>query len=100
MAPLFEVLHGNVELRRVDHTLALKLYPDAIGVLAREVHVELHVGTAIRNERMSVDHIDQIVTRGEHVAPGADVLLDLGLGRVQLALGRKLGPARSRVGTS
>src|SRR5437868_8024463 len=65
---LLQILHRNIELRRIHHALALKLHPHAIHTLAREVNIELHLGPAIRNERMRVNHVDQIVARGQHVS--------------------------------
>src|SRR4051812_10319150 len=81
MRNLLQILHGHIELCRVDHALALELNPDPVYPLAREVDVELELRTGffrthIRDERMGVDHVDQVVARREHMPPRADVLLD------------------------
>src|ERR1700691_5488043 len=75
-ALLLEVLDGDVELRGVDYAIALELHPDTIHALARKVHVELHLGAAVGDEGMGVNHVDQVVTGGEHMAPCAYVLLN------------------------
>ena len=50
-------------MRRVHHALALELHPHAVRSRTRELQTELDLRAAIGDERMSVDHIDQIVAR-------------------------------------
>src|SRR6266576_2815386 len=71
-----ERFHGHIKLCRVDHALALELHPDTVGFRSREDHVELNLRTAICDERMLVEHIDQILARREHVSPCAEILFE------------------------
>src|ERR1700688_611295 len=71
-----KILNGNIEPRGIDDSLSLELHPHTISVFAREIDVELHLGTTIGDERMGMNHVDEVVTGGEHMAPRADVLLD------------------------
>jgi hypothetical protein len=77
---LLQVLDWDIELRGIDYALTLELHPCAVSTLAREVHVELHFGTAIGDEWVRVD---QIVTRNEHMTLCADILFD-SVGRLQM----------------
>ena len=67
---------GYVEVRGIHHAVPLKLHPDAESTRAREHQIELHHLTAIGNEGMRVDHVDQVVAGGQHVPPGAQILLE------------------------
>jgi len=60
----------------VDDTVTQKLDPDAIHACTWENHVELDFRTAVGQERMGMHHVDQVVARGEHMTPGAEILLE------------------------
>src|SRR6476619_4810333 len=66
---------GDVEMRRVDDAVALELHPDAVDAGPREREAELHLRAAVSDVGMRVDHVDEVVADGEHMAPGADILL-------------------------
>ncbi len=72
---LLQRFHWNVEVCGVHYTVALKLHPHAIHSCSREDHVELNVGSAIGNERMRVDEVDQIVAGRQHVSPHSEIFL-------------------------
>ena len=68
--------YGNIKVDRVDHAVALKLHPHAIGFRPRECQVELNLGAAVGDERMRVHHVDQIVAGSQHVTPCAEIFLE------------------------
>src|SRR5215510_6588883 len=67
--------HRHIEVHGVDDALPLKLNPDSIAFAAWEYHVELNLRSAVRDERMLMNHVDQIITGDQHVAPGREILL-------------------------
>jgi len=71
---LLQLRHRHVKRRRVHHAVALELDPHTIRPRPREDHVELFLSPSIamKDDR---DHIDQIVAGGQHVPPGAQILL-------------------------
>jgi hypothetical protein len=60
----------------VDHTFALQLDPDSIGLGTRKHDVKFELWSTIGPVRVLVHHVDQIAARDEHVSPRAKVLLD------------------------
>ena len=60
---------------RVDDPVSLELDPHSIGPRTREGEIELNLRRAIRDERMRMYHIDEVVARGKHMAPGSQVVL-------------------------
>src|SRR5271155_4865680 len=72
---LSKLHHWNVECRGIDDALALELHPHAIHAFARENYVKLRLRTAVGDERVGVNHVDQIVARGQHMPPGSQILL-------------------------
>ena len=60
----------NIEMSRVDSAVSWKLDPDAKHPCARKNEIELNLWSAIGEEWMCVHQVDQIVARGEHMAPG------------------------------
>ena len=71
-----ERLDRDVEMRGVHDAMALELHPDPVHARPREDEIELHLRTAVGDERMRVDHVDQVVAGRQHVAPGAEILLE------------------------
>src|SRR5689334_16298457 len=63
-------------MRRVHNAVALKLDPDAIHARTRKNEIELHFRLSIRNERVRVDHVDQVVAGRQHMTPGAEILFE------------------------
>ena len=80
-----ECFHRNIEMSGVDDAVSLKLDPDAIHPCARKNEIELNLWPAIGKEWMCVHQVDQIVARGEHMAPGAEVLFKA-FGGIQVEL--------------
>lgn len=72
---LLEVAHGNVEMD-VHHTLALELYPDSIRLWPGKHDLELDHLMLIHTKRMEMQHVDEVVARGEHMCPGAEISRD------------------------
>src|SRR5688572_17583595 len=72
---LSQFFYRNIKVNRVDYAVALDLHPHAVGSRARKRQVELNLGTAVGNERMTVHHVDQVIAGGKHVAPRPEVLL-------------------------
>ena len=71
-----QFLNGNVKVDCIHNAIALKLDPYTVGPWTRKRKVELDLRTSIGDEWMRVGHIDQVVARGEHMTPGAEILLE------------------------
>src|SRR5262245_45769870 len=79
--PSAYVVGSDVELSSVHHPCALELHPQAIVVIAAgENDVELDFRATgrvdLRDKRVGVDEIHEVVARNQHVTPGAEVLLN------------------------
>jgi len=81
--------HREPGISRV--AFALELHPHFVSVRAGEDDVELHLRSAVGDEEMIVDHVDQIVACAQHVRPGADVLFQP-IGGTQLEEQKRLQP--------
>jgi hypothetical protein len=55
---LLQLFDRDIETSRVDHALALKLDPNAVRSGAREDQIELHLSSAIGDERVVMNQID------------------------------------------
>src|SRR5436190_24163543 len=69
-----EFLNRNVKMCGVHDAFALELNPNPIGLRSRKDHVELNLRSPVCDERMLVDHVDQICAGDEHVAPRTKIL--------------------------
>src|SRR4051812_48565553 len=58
---LLQLPDRNIEGHRVHHTLPLKLHPDAISDGPWKNHVELNHRTSLRQKRMVVDHVAEVL---------------------------------------
>src|SRR3989442_4999246 len=59
----------HVEVSGIDDALTLKLHPHPIHASTWKDEAEQHLGTAVRERWMLVQHVDQVIARREHVAP-------------------------------
>ena len=71
----------NIERHRVHDSRSLKLHPHTVDAGARKRHAEpqllLRVAVGVRGgDGMAVNHVDQVRTGGQHVAPGTQIRLE------------------------
>src|SRR5262245_48928985 len=70
-----ERLYRNIKMRGVHDAFALELNPDPVGFRPWKNDVELYLRAAVSDERMFVNHVDQVGTGHQHVSPSAEILL-------------------------
>ena len=57
----------------VHDSITLELHPDAVHSGAVEGQIELHLRRPVCDERMLVNHVDQVVAGGQHMSPRAKI---------------------------
>ena len=63
-------------MRGIHLALTLELDPHAIVLGARKGNVKLNLRPTVGDERVDVDHIDQVLARDQGVSPGPEQLLE------------------------
>ena len=84
--------HGNIKVDGIGDAFPLELHPTPTGPRAREDECEIHLGSAVRDERLLMDEMDQIVARRQHVPSCTKVSSQaVARGQVELHVGLTTG---------
>src|SRR5262245_19580865 len=68
--------YRDIEMDGVYNAVPLELHPNAVSTSSWKGEIELNLRRAVCYQRVRMHHVDQVVARRQHMAPGAKIFLE------------------------